>query len=145
MEVPSDEGPENAGGTRPLLTRAQAAGLLGMGLCIASLFLTWPISMDMKLAVPAMVVNPLRTGPPPEVRWPVTGGAILAGLLLTFTPSTSARVPLAFVQALCGLVCLITALTHFSVQLGPVAALLGGALVTFGAVDRLGLTAGPSG
>ena len=91
-----------------------------------------------------MIVNLTRSGAGiPEVRWPVTAGAILSGLLLAFAPGGPARVPLAFVQALSGLVCFIIALMHFGIMPGPLVDLVGGGLLTFGAIDRLGYT-GPS-
>jgi hypothetical protein len=141
MAVPSNSGRSTgpAQQYRRLLTRAEAVTLLGMLLCIISLFLAWPVPFDGKLLTPAIVINLTRTGAAiPEVRWPVTAGAILAGLLLAFVPSPSSRVPLAFVQALCGLICFIIALMHFRMLPGPLLDLLGGALLTFGAVDRLG-------
>jgi hypothetical protein len=89
-----------------------------------------------------MVINLTRTGAAiPEVRWPVTAGAILSGLLLAAAPSKTSRVPLAFVQALSGLICFIIALMHFGMLPGPLFDLLGGGLLTFGAVDRLTPTA----
>ena len=97
-----------------------------------------------------MVMDMTRSGAGiPEVRWPITVGAILSGLLLAFSPSPGSGaawvIPRAFMQALCGLVCLILALMHFSMLPGPLVELLGGALLTFGAVDRLGqFGAGPS-
>lgn len=141
MAVPSNRG----GSTRPsqqfrrLLTRAEVATLVGMLLCMISLFLAWPVPYHGRIVMPALVMDMTRQGAAmEEVRWPVTGGAILSGLLLAFTPSPSSRVPLAFVQALCGLICFIIALLHFGVRPGPIVDLLGGALLTFGAIDRLG-------
>jgi hypothetical protein len=122
-----------------LLTRAEVATLVGMLLCMISLFLAWPVPYHGRIVMPALVMDMTRQGAAmEEVRWPVTGGAILSGLLLAFTPSPSSRVPLAFVQALCGLICFIIALLHFGVRPGPIVDLLGGALLTFGAIDRLG-------
>jgi len=156
MAAPSDQdrSPEPERQARRLLTRAEAAVLAGMMLCILSLFFAWPlpgaIGAAGKLAGPAMVMDMTRSAAGiPEVRWPVMVGAILSGLLLAFSPapgSGAVRVmPLAFVQALCGLVCLILALMHFGMLPGPLVELLGGALLTFGAVDRLGqFGAGPS-
>jgi hypothetical protein len=73
----------------------------------------------------------------PEVHWPVLIGAITCGLLLAFTPSPSSRIQIAFVHALCGLACLIVGFMHFAMQPGPIVEVIGGALLTFGAVDRL--------
>lgn len=145
MAAPSDEGrsPGSGRGGKSfalsrLLTRAEAASLAGMVLSIASLFLIWPVSLGGAVAALALATNPTRMGALiPEVRWPVTGGAILAGLLLALSPSPGSRVPLAFVQALCGIVCFIVAMLHFGMLPGPLVELLGGALLTFGAVDRL--------
>jgi len=112
-------------------------------MCICSLFLLWPLPAPVKLIVPALVVNFAATSAGAEiavVRWPVTVGAILSGLLIVFAHSPSSRVPLACLQALCGLVCLFVGLTHFALLPGPVVDLLGGALLTLGAVDRAGLT-----
>ena len=109
-----------------------------MLLSIASLFLNWPRSLNGALIAPAMVVNLQSAGAAiPEVRWPVTFGAIVAGLVLAFRHAPSSRVPLAFVQVLCGLVCFMIALLHFAIMPGPLLELLGGALILFGAVDRL--------
>ena len=140
MAVPSNRGrsPGHGQQFRRLLTRAEAMTLLGMLLCIFSLFLAWPVPYNGKLVAPAIVINLTRTGAAiEEVRWPVTVGAILCGLLLAFTPSPSSRVPLAFVHALGGLLCFMIALLHFGMQPGPIVELLGGALLTFGAVDRI--------
>lgn len=141
MAEASDPGGASGGRIRRLLPRPEAATLLGMALCIGSLFLTWPLALDLKLAAPAMVVNPVRIGPPAEARLPLTAGAIAAGVLLAVTGARPPTVPTAFVQALCGLVCLVSALLHFGTQPGPVAALVGGGLIAFGAIDRLAATA----
>lgn len=141
MAVPPNRGWSSGTGAqfRRLLTRAEAVTLLGMILCIFSLFLPWPVPFSGRALPAAIVINLTRTGAAmDEVRWPVTIGAILSGLLLAFTPSAAARIPLAFVQALCGLICFIIALMHFGIQPGPLIELFGGALLTFGAVDRLG-------
>jgi hypothetical protein len=124
---------------RRLLTRAEAVTLVGMILCIFSLFLAWPVPYAGKLISPALVINLTLNGSSmPDVRWPVTVGAILSGLLLAVGHSESSRIPIAFVQALSGLVCFIIALMHFGMLPGPLVDLLGGALLTFGAVDSLG-------
>lgn len=141
MAAPSDQGrlPGSGQKVRRLLTRAEASTLAGMILCILSLFLVWPVPLGGTLVGPALVSDPTRIGAGiPGVRWPVTVGAILAGLLLAFSPLPGSRVPLVFMQALCGLVCFITALMHFGMLPGPLIGLLGGALLTFGAVDRMG-------
>ena len=139
MATPSNG--DDSSGMEPksgrLLSRAECVILAGMLLCIASLFLVWPVATAGKLLAPAMVVNLTRAGAPDEVRWPVIAGALVAGSLLAFAPPTGSRVPLAFVQALCGLVCFITSLTHFALLPGPLVELLGGGLLTFGAVDRI--------
>jgi hypothetical protein len=148
MAVPSNRGRSSGPSHdfKRLLTRAEAVTLLGMLLCILSLFLQWPVPISGKIIPAAMVISLTRTGAAmPEVRWPVTAGAILSGLLLAFVQSPSSRVPLAFVQALCGLVCFIIALMHFGILPGPVIELIGGAMLTFGAVDRLGQPAQSAG
>jgi hypothetical protein len=144
MAMPFHRGRSPGSGDRfrRLLTRAEAVTLLGMILCISSLFLAWPVPYAGKLISPALVINLTLNGSSmPDVRWPVTVGAILSGLLLAVEHSKSSRMPLAFVQALCGLVCFIIALMHFGILPGPLVDLLGGALLTFGAVDGLGQSA----
>ena len=145
MAVPSNRGRANDPGRKfnRLLTRAETVTLLGMILCIFSLFLKWPLPMSGKVPMsalsPAMVVNMTRTGAlMDDVKWPVTAAAILSGLLLAVAPAGSSRMPLTFVQALCGLVCFIIALMHFGMLPGPLIDLAGGGLLTFGAVDRMG-------
>jgi len=142
MAVPSNRGrsPNQDQPVRRLLNRAEAVTLLGMLLCIVSLFLAWPLPVIGKLITPAMYMNLNRTvrgADMPEVHWPVMIGAIACGLLLAFTPSPNSRIQIAFVQALCGLVCLIVGFMHFAMQPGPIVDVIGGALLTFGAVDRL--------
>lgn len=123
---------------RRLVTRAEAAILLGMLACISSLFVAWPLSMSAKLAIPAIVVDLTRSGAAIDsVRWPILAGAILSGLLLAVTHASSSRIPVIFVQALCGIVCLVIGLMHFAMLPGPLLDLLGGALLSVGAVDRL--------
>jgi hypothetical protein len=122
---------------RRFLSRAEALTLLGMILCIVSLFLAWPVPLEGKLPATPLVISLTRTGAYlPLVRWPVTAGAILSGLLLAFPPSRNNRMPMAALQGLGGLVCFVIALTHFAIQPGVLVDLLGGALITFGAVDR---------
>ena len=139
MAMPSNRGQieDHSQQNCSVFSRAEALTVLGMLLCMVSLFLVWPVRMDGALAISALAVNLTRTGAPDEVRWPVTGGAILAGLLLAFVKSSMSRATLAMVQALCGVVCFVTAITHFSMLGGPLVALIGGALITVGAVDRL--------
>ena len=122
---------------RRLLTRAEALTLLGMIMCIVSLFLAWPVALEGKLPMQPLVISLTRTGAAIKlVRWPITVAAILSGLLLAFPSSASNRIPMAVVQGLCGLVCFVIALTHFAIQPGVLVDLVGGALITFGAVDR---------
>ncbi len=122
---------------RLLPARGESVTLLGMLLCICSLFLFWPVPLNGYPVAPALVINLTRTGGAIDaVRWPVMAAAILCGLLLVYSAPSSARAPLTFVQALCGLICLIIALLHFAIQPGPLVDLLGGSLLTAGSVDR---------
>ena len=138
MAVPGKGNSPPSASFRRLLTRAEALTLLGMILCIFSLFLAWPVPLlPSSLPVPAIVISMTRTGAGiPGVRWPVTACAILSGLMLAFPPTPASRIPMAVVQGLCGLVCFVIALTHFAIQPGVLIDLVGGALLTFGAVDR---------
>ncbi|HLJ57759.1 MAG TPA: hypothetical protein VKT77_22170 [Chthonomonadaceae bacterium] len=126
-----------AGGRQ--IGRAEAAILAGMLICMASLFAMWPISLRGQSPLPAMVVNLTREGwGLPEVRWPITACAILPGLALVMPAPRVSRIAPAFVQALCGIVCFVIALTHFGMLAGPIAALVGGLLIAAGAVDCAG-------
>src|SRR5689334_20840025 len=101
MAVPSNRGrsPSQDQPLRRLLSRAEAVTLLGMLLCIISLFLAWPLPVIAKLVTPAMYMNLRRTvrgADMPEVHWPVLVPAIACGLLLAYSPSPSSRVQTAF-------------------------------------------------
>lgn len=143
MPIPPSSLQPSTGGKQyhRLLARSEMVTLLGMVFCIFSLFLDWSIPLSeltSKLPTLPMVTRALtRIGAGiPAVRWPLTFGSVFSGSTLLFTPNEKNRVILAVVQGLSGLVCFVVAITHFAVQAGSLVALVGGALLTFGAVDR---------
>ncbi len=126
-----------------LMTRAEAATLAGMLLVQCSLFLTWsrvtPRDQAL-LAAAALYRSPqmtlLHDGFQAQVWMPLTLCAALgcATLLWRVTPMT--RLPLAAVQGACALACLVIALVRFAPLPGVLVALCGGALLTYGAIER---------
>ena len=132
--------PRPTGEFKRFLTRAEALTLAGMLLCIISLFLAWPAPLTLPPGVPATLyknVHLSRSGSAiVGVKWPLMIGAILSGLLLAFPVNKSTRMALATVQGLCGLACFVTALTHFAMLPGPLLAIIGGGMLTFGALER---------
>ena len=142
MSAPRDTkpAPRSTGEFKRLLTRAEALTLAGMLICIITLFLAWPAPLNLPAGVSAALfkdIHQSRSGSAmPAVRWPLMVGAILSGLLLAFNPTKSAKLALAIVQGLCGLACFVTALTHFALLPGPLLAIVGGGMLTFGAMER---------
>ncbi len=142
MSLPTQKNPSPrpTGEFKRLLSRAETLILIGMALCIASLFLPWISPLNIPAGVaPALYKNVVvtRSGSAmPGIRWPLTISSILSGLLLAFNVSPSTKMSLAIVQGLCGIVCFVTALLHFGLQSGPLFAFVGGSLLTFGAFDR---------
>ncbi len=135
---------------RAFLTRAETATLAGMVLTVFSLFLVWehldvkttPLPLPTLYAMPTIAITHRGFGTP--ARWPLTICAALGGALLLWPDSAArARLPLALVQGACGLACVVIALTRLAPQPGPLIALLGGALLTFGAIDRYTVPAVP--
>lgn len=143
MMLPADPKgkPGQAAPILRLLSRGEAILLTGMMVSMACLFFAWPIRLEAALPAPALVVNLTRTGAAiPEVRWVITIGAIGSGLLLVVNVTRQVRAPLAALHILGGLCCFVTALTHFGIYPGPLLGLVGGALLTYGAVERLDLS-----
>ena len=142
MSLPTQKNPSPrpTGEFKRLLSRAETLILIGMALCIASLFLPWISPLNIPAGVaPALYKNVVvtRSGSAmPGIRWPLTISSILSGLLLAFNVSPATKMSLAIVQGLCGIVCFVTALLHFGLQSGPLFAFVGGSLLTFGAFDR---------
>ncbi|MCW3099327.1 MAG: hypothetical protein JWL77_4945 [Chthonomonadaceae bacterium] len=133
--------------TRPFLTRAELATLVGMILCVASLFLIWqrqPLDQTQLYKMPATLV--LNVPPDLPVRgfdlplhWPLTFCAVLCGVSLLILPNPQNRSRWAIVQILSATVCLLLPLIRFALQAGVLVALLGGSLLFFGALERLGI------
>ena len=128
---------------RRLPTRSETATLLGMVLAIGSLFLVWErVTPPKELAVlPPLYANPVRTGFQTNAHWPLTVCACICGLMLLWTPGQKSRLPLLFMQSLCGLLCLMIPLNQFRESgfaplPGVIVGLFGGALLLFGAMDR---------
>jgi hypothetical protein len=132
---------------RPFLTRAEAATLLGMTLCVASLFLVWrrdPVDPVMLRSLPAaLIVNP-----PPDfpvrgfdlpLHWPLTVCAVFCGAGLLVQPRPWRRSRWAVSQITAAAICLFLPILRFALQPGILVALLGGGLVVFGALERFGI------
>ena len=137
--------------SRPVLSRAEVATLAGMTLCVASLFLTWkrePISQAMLHSLPATLI----LNPPSDIavkgfglplHWPLAVCAVLcgAGLLVVPRPHTRARWTALHITAAGS--CLLIPLVRFALQPGVIAALIGGCLALFGALERFGIGDAP--
>ncbi|GEM_PF-1542594 len=133
--------------TSPLLTRAEIATLAGMTLCVASLFLTWkrqPVEQTLLHSMPAALVLNVPSDFPVKgfdlpLHWPLTFCAVLCGVSLLILPKPHNRSRWAAFQITLAAVCLLLPLIRFALQPGVIAALLGGSLVLFGALERFGI------
>jgi len=133
--------------TRPFLTRAELATLVGMILCVASLFLVWkrePVDQMRLRSMPAaLVLNPPRDFPVGgfdlPLRGPLTFCAVFCGVSLLILPKPETRSRWAAAQITAAAVCLLLPLLRFALQTGVIVALLGGSLVLFGALERFGI------
>jgi len=140
-------------------TRAEGATLLGMLLVIGSLFLAWerqkaaqmvPLPGALYTDLSGMPKEVVVTGFQTAAHWPLTLGAILCGAALLWSPDEKTRLPLAFLQGVCGLLCFVIALRAFAQGgfaplPGVIVALIGGGLLAFGAIDRFTASVGNSG
>lgn len=138
--------------TRPLLTRAELATLVGMILCVASLFLTWkrqPVEQTLLRSMPATLVSNVPPDLPVSgfdlpLHWPLTFCAVLCGLSLLIVPKPRNRSRWAAIQITAAAVCLLLPLIRFAPQAGVITALLGGSLELFGALERFGIGEAPN-
>jgi len=145
----SGDNPSSPVTPRRLPTRAETVTLLGMVLVIGSLFLPWErITVPPEVALfPTLYKGPsVITGFQTAAHWWLPFCAAGCGLSLLWSPTTTARLPLLFIQSLCGLICLLIPLTQwvtskFTLLSGVLMALGGGVCLLFGAVDRF---TGPS-
>lgn len=123
---------------RRLLTRAEAAVLLGMLLVVGSLFLTWE-SHTLTVPLPALLAGKQewrRNGFGTTAWQPLTLCSVLAATLLMWTVSPRNRLPVLLTQIACGLSCVVIALARFALLPGVLIGLTGGALLMAGALDR---------
>ena len=133
--------------TRPFLTRAELATLVGMSLCVASLFLIWkrqPVDQALLHSMPAtLVLNVPRDLPVSgfelPLHWPLTFCALFCGVSLLILPKPRNRARWAAVHITAAAICLLLPLLRFALQAGVIVALLGGGLVLFGALERWGI------
>jgi hypothetical protein len=139
VKFPAQDQPPAESAFRRFLTRAETAILIGMVLCVFSLFLPWEQYKLETPAVPAIaVIQPVitRKGFATAAWLPMTLCAAFSSLLLLWTPDEKTRLMLALAQGACGLACVILALTHAALLPGVLVGLIGGILLTYGAVDR---------
>ena len=139
VKLPAQEPPPAETAFRRFLTRAETAILIGMVLCVFSLFLPWEQYKLETPPVPAMVtISPVIThkGFAMAAWLPMTLCAAFSSFLLIWTPDEKTRLPIALAQGACGLTCVILALTHAALLPGVLIGLIGGILLTFGAIDR---------
>ena len=135
------------GGPRPILTRADAATLVGMVLCVASLFLVWkrqPVDTSLLRTYPPTLIRNVPpdfpvTGFGLPLHWPLTLCAVLCGAGLLITPKPAHRSRWAAIQITSAAVCLLLPVLRFAAQPGVITALLGGGLTLFGALERFGI------
>ncbi|HEV2472903.1 MAG TPA: hypothetical protein VGS41_09575 [Chthonomonadales bacterium] len=71
-----------------------------------------------------------------SARWPLTICPLVCGTTLLLTPTVKTRYLLAVAHGGCALACIIIPLSRFAWEPGVLAALAGGALLTYGAIDR---------
>lgn len=133
--------------TRPFLTRVELATLVGMALCVASLYLVWkrqPIDQILIHSMPAALVLNVPPDFPVKgfdlpLHWPLTFCAVLCGVSLLVMPNPQHRTRWAVVHITAAVVCLLIPLIRFALQPGVLVALLGGSLALFGALERFGI------
>lgn len=130
--------PQNSSANfKRLLTRAEASILFGMICCVFSLFMTWPLPITDKLLPGAIqVIKWTRQGAPSEAHWSILISSLVTGAMLAVPLNPSTRIPIIVVQGMCGLVCFAMGIKFLTGQPGPIIDLIGGALLTFGAIDR---------
>jgi hypothetical protein len=128
------------------MTRAEVVTLLGMLLVVASLFLTWTRVTPQDaalLAATALYRSPEatleRNGFQSHLWQAMTLCAVVSSMTLLWEQRPATRLSLAAVQGAGALACLVIALTHFALLPGALMALCGGALLTYGAIDRYGV------
>ena len=130
-----------------MLSRAEVATLIGMTLCVASLYLTWkrePVSQKMLHSMPAtLIVNPPSDfavqGFGLPLHWPLAFCAVFCGVSLLVAPKPHNRARWAGLQITAAGLCLLLPVVRFAVQPGVLVALIGGALTLFGALERFGI------
>lgn len=71
-----------------------------------------------------------------SAHWPIVICGVGCGILLLWTPNLKNRLTIGVGQGVMAATCLIVALARFSILPGLLMGLIGGALMTFGAVDR---------
>jgi len=129
------------------MTRAEIVTLLGMLLVVASLFLTWKRVTPQDQALlgtmalyrsPQVIMD--RNGFQVQVWQVLTLCAAVSCSTLLWANTPETRLSLGAVQGASALACLVIALTHFTLLSGVLVALCGGALLTFGAIDRFGVS-----
>jgi hypothetical protein len=133
--------------TRPFLTRAEIATLVGMTLCVASLFLIWtrqPTGQTLLRSMPATLVSNVPPDSPVKgfdlpLQGPLTFCAVLCGVCLLVVPKPQNRLRWAYVQIVSAAACLLLPLIRFALQPGVIVALVGGSLVLLGALERFGI------
>lgn len=132
---------------RPFLTRPELATLVGMTLCVASLFLTWkrePVHPELLQSMPVALV---RNVPPPlpvtgftlPLHWPFTLCAVFCGAGLLVQPKPRYQSHWVACQVLSAAICLLLPILRFAVQPGVMVALAGGGLMLFGVLERFGI------
>jgi len=151
----SSASPEPPASLRRFLTRAEAATLVGMLLVVFSLYLVWErhaLPANMTPIAGSLFVSEgiTRTGQtlPKAIRWTLLGCAVACGATLLWMPTPKTRLTLAVVQGVCGLTCFILTLAwlvRFAIQPGILMALIGSALLIYGAIDRFSFTLKPEG
>ena len=125
------------------LPRAEALTLSGMGLVVGSLFLLWeqrlgavpPLLQAGALRVESLTV-PLN-GFGAHVAAPLTICAVLCAATLLWEANDKNRLALGAVGMAGGLACVVIALTRFALLPGVLIALAGGALLLWGAIQRI--------
>lgn len=131
---------------RSFLTRTEIAILLGMVLCVASLFLTWrrvPLDPSQIRAMPtALVLNLPKDRPlsgfEMPLHWPLTFCAVFCAVGLLVQPKSASQARWAAAQVISAAICLLLPIVRFALQPGVLVALLGGGLILFGVLERFG-------
>ena len=124
---------------RRFLSRGEALTLVGMLLAVSSLFLVWKQTnaADLNIPIPAVIqLVTTQRGIDLSVRLPLLLCATGACATLLTLQTAQNRLTLLVFQLTFSIAVCVMALSYLAPRPGVIAALLGGGLLIFGAIDR---------